>query len=83
MHASRSIGSFSRRPSLISTHNPLDIIEADLVAPTQSWVVRVEAWFAIVAAFSSVPPRRPSRHSDADPGLAGAVTAGVGLLDCN
>jgi hypothetical protein len=38
-------------------HNALDLIEADLIAPAiVELVVRVEAWFAIAAAFSSVPP---------------------------
>jgi hypothetical protein len=37
----------------VSNHDPLDLIEAHLIAPPV--VKRVEAWFAI-AAFSSEPP---------------------------
>jgi hypothetical protein len=38
----------------VSNHDPLDLIEAHLIAPPV--VKRVEAWFAIAAAFSSEPP---------------------------
>ena len=38
-------------------HDPLYLIEADLVAPAIVELRRTrEAWFAIAAAFSSVPP---------------------------
>ena len=38
-------------------HHPLHFIKTHLVElGSYSCVVRVEAWFAIVATFSSVPP---------------------------
>jgi hypothetical protein len=48
----RLISLHKRQPS---DHDPLDFIEAYLIAPTVI-KLRVEAWFAIAAAFSSVPP---------------------------
>jgi hypothetical protein len=46
----RGSGPHDRR----SNHNPFDLIEADLIASAmQSYVVRVEEWFAIAAAFYS------------------------------
>jgi hypothetical protein len=45
-------------PPRLLNHDPLDLIEAHLVPPAiVDCVVRVDAWFAIAAAFSSVPPR--------------------------
>jgi hypothetical protein len=41
----------------LENHNPLDLIEAELVAPAIVELRRTRrAWFALAAAFSSVPP---------------------------
>jgi len=42
----------------VANHDSLDLVEADLFAPAivESCTMRVEAWFAIAAAFSGVPP---------------------------
>jgi hypothetical protein len=53
--ASRKAGISTKQIPI--NHDPLDFIEADLIQPAiVELVVRVDAWCAIAAAFSSVPP---------------------------